>query len=130
MNLLLERNNINLPESVRKRDNHDRDIQQERGHALMETILKPKYLLIESGALNHMMASKESFSSLDTDKIIPIHMGDYSQIISKGKGTVKLEHCSFFDVLCVPSLASNMLIVYQMTHTRVPKRVNFIPNDV
>ena len=30
----------------------------------------------------------------------------------------------------VPSLASNLLSVYQMTHTGVPKRVSFIPNDV
>ena len=57
-------------------------------------------------------------------------MGDDSQIILKGKGTVKLEHGSFFDVLYVPSLASNMLSVYQMKHTGVPKRVNFIPNCV
>ena len=57
-------------------------------------------------------------------------MGDDSQIISKGKGTVKLEHGSFFDVLYVPSLASNLLIVYQMTHTRVPKRFTFSLNDV
>ena len=30
----------------------------------------------------------------------------------------------------VPSLASNLLSVYQMTHTGVPKRVYFSPNDV
>ena len=30
----------------------------------------------------------------------------------------------------VPSLASNILSVYQMTHTGVPKRVSFSPNDV
>ena len=28
------------------------------------------------------------------------------------------------------SLASNLLSVYQMTHTGVPKRVSFSPNDV
>ena len=57
-------------------------------------------------------------------------MGDDSQIISKGKGTIKLEHGSFFDVLYVPSLASNLLSVYQMTHTGLPKQVTFSPNDV
>ena len=130
MTLLLERNNINLPKSVRKRYNHDRDIQQERGHALMENTSKPRDLLIESGASNHMMARKEYFSFLESDKIIPIHMGDGSQIISKGKGTVKLEHGSFFDVIYVPSLASNLLSVYQMTHIGVPKRFTFKLNDV
>ena len=128
MTLLLERNNINLPESVWKRDNHDRDIQPERGHALMESNLKPRALLIESSASNHMMEIKESFSSLDTNKTLPIHMGYDSHIIFKGKGTVNLEHGSFFYVLYVPSLTSNLLSVYQMTHTGVPKRVTFIPN--
>ena len=31
--------------------------------------------------------------------------------------------------LYVSSLAENLLSVYQMTHTRVPKRVSFSPND-
>ena len=52
MTLLLERNNINLPNSVRKRDNHDRCIQLERGHALMATVSKPRALVIDSGASN------------------------------------------------------------------------------
>ena len=78
----------------------------------MEITSKPRALLIEYCASNHMVASKESFSFLDSDSNIPIHMGDDSHIILKGKGTVKLEHGSFFDVLYVPSLASNMLSVY------------------
>ena len=57
-------------------------------------------------------------------------MGDDSTIISEGQGTVDLENGFFSNVLYVPSLASNILSVYQMTHTRVPKRVYFIPNDV
>ena len=109
MTLLLEKNNINLPEGARKRDNQDKNNQPER---------------------LHMVASKYSFSSLDSNSNIPIHMGDYSQITSKGKGTVKLELESLKNVLYVPSLASNVLFVYQMTHTSFPKRVTFIPNDV
>ena len=65
----------------------------------MESTSKPRALLIEFGASNHMMENKESLSSLDPDKIIPIHMGDDSHIISKGKGIVKLEHGNFFDAL-------------------------------
>ena len=78
MTLLLERNNINLPESVRKRDNHDRDIQPERGHYLKATVSNPRALLIEFGSSNHMVESKESFSSLESDISILIHMGDDS----------------------------------------------------
>ena len=33
-------------------------------------------------------------------------------------------------MLCVPGLASNLLSVYQMTHTRSPKKVIFSPDDV
>ena len=77
-----------------------------------------------------MMARKNSFSSLDTSKRVPIHMGDDSTIISKGQGTVNIEHGYFSNVLYVPSLASNLLSEYQMTHTGVPKRVSFSPDDV
>ena len=87
---LLERNHINLPESFRRRDQH------EKGHALMESTSKSRALLIDSGALNHMMVEKDSFSSLDTGKSIPIHMGDDSTIISEGQGTIDLENGFFF----------------------------------
>ena len=96
----------------------------------MEITLKPTALLINSGASNHMMESRDSFYSLDIEKLIPIHMGYYSTIISKGQGTINIEHATFFNVLYVPSLASNLMNVYQMTHIRVPKRVTFSPNDL
>ena len=96
----------------------------------MESTSKSKALLIDSGASNHMMAEKYSFSSLETGKSIPIHMGDDSTIISEGQGTVDLENGFFSNVLYVPSLAANLLSVYQMTHIEMPKRVSFSPNDV
>ena len=96
----------------------------------MESTSKSKEILIYSGASSHMTAERDSFSSLETRKSIPIHMADDSTIISKGQGTVDLEHGYFSNVLYVPSLASNLLSVYQMTHTGVPKRVSFIPYDV
>ena len=96
----------------------------------MASTLKSMALLIDSRASNHIMAIKDYFSSFDTNKSIPIHMGDDSTIISKGQGIINLEHGYFFNVLYVPSLASNLLSVYQMTHTGVPKRVSFIPDDV
>ena len=96
----------------------------------MENTSKSKELLIYSGASNHMMAERDSFSSLEIDKSIPIHMGDDSTIISEGQGTIDLEHGYFSNVLYVPSLESNLLSVYQMTHTGVPKRVSFSLDDV
>ena len=57
-------------------------------------------------------------------------MGYNSQIRSKGKVSIKLEHGKFKYVLYVLSLAANMLYVYQMTHTSSPKRVIFGPDLV
>ena len=74
-----------------------------------------------------MVASRESFSTFQSFDGPSIHMGNNSKFQTKGKGSVKLEHGRFKDVLFVPSLASNMLSVYQMTHTSSPKRVIFEP---
>ena len=109
---LIERNQINLSESFPRRNQQDQEPQQERGHALMASTSKSKALLIDSGASNHMMAKRDSFSSLETGKSIPIHMGDDSTIISEGQGTVDLENGFFSNVLYVPSLAANILSVY------------------
>ena len=71
----------------------------------MASTSKSKALLIYNGASNHMRAKKDSFSSLETGKSIPIHMGDDSTIISEGQGTVDLENDFFSNVLYVPSLS-------------------------
>ena len=57
-------------------------------------------------------------------------MGNSSKVQAKGKGSIKLEHGKFKDVLYVPSLAANLLFVYQMTHTGSLKRVIFSPDLV
>ena len=77
-----------------------------------------------------MVASKESFSSLDIFGGLSIHMGDDSQILVVGKGSIKFEHGVFKNVLYVPSLAENSLYVYQMTHIGSPKRVTFDPDTM
>ena len=68
-----------------------------------------------------MVSSKESLSSLNLSDGPSIHMGDDTQIQAKGKGTVKLGHKVFKNVLYVPSLATTLLSIYQMTHTGSPK---------
>ena len=52
-------------------------------------------------------------------------MGNNSKVQTKGKGSIKLEHGKFKDVLYVPSLDANLLFVYQMTHNGSPKRFIF-----
>ena len=52
-------------------------------------------------------------------------MGDDSQIPTTGRGSMKIQHGEFKNVLYVPSLVDNLLYVYQMTLTGSPKRVTF-----
>ena len=72
-----------------------------------------------------MVSSMESFSSLQTIDGLSIHMGDDAKIRAEGKGSIKLKHGELKNVLYVPSLAANLLSVYQMTHNGPPKRVEF-----
>ena len=49
---------------------------------------------------------------------------------SLGKGRIDLDHGKFNNVLYVLGFASNLLSVYQMTHTGSPKKVMFSPDDI
>ena len=68
-----------------------------------------------------MVASRESFSSLQPTDGLSIHMGDGTQIQAIGKCSIKLKHGVFKDVLYVPSLPAILLYVYHMTHFGTPK---------
>ena len=128
---LLEKHNIYLPKGTRKDgsrfniEHHD-----ERFHALKDGFSKSHAFLIDSRASNHMVASKESFSSLQLTYGPSIQMGDENQIQAEGKGSIKLEHGLIKNFLDVPSLAANLLSVYKMTHTCSPKRVVFGPESM
>ena len=45
-------------------------------------------------------------------------------------GRIDLDHGNFNNVLYVTGLASNILSVYQMSHTRSPTKVILSPNEV
>ena len=77
-----------------------------------------------------MVASKGSFTSLDLSGGPRIHMGDNSQIPVVGRGSIKIQHGDFKNVLYMPFLATNLLSVYQMTHTSSPKQAVFGPDSV
>ena len=86
--------------------------------------------IIDSGASRHMVSTREMFSSLDMSKGPPIVLGDNSLTDSMGKGRIDLDHGNFNNVLYVLGLASNLLSVYQMTHTGSLKKVILSPDDV
>ena len=77
-----------------------------------------------------MVSTKEAFTSLDMLKGPPIVLGDDSLAESLGKGRIDIYHGKFRNALYVPGLASNLLSMYQMTHTRSPKKVIFSPDEV
>ena len=60
----------------------------------------------------------------------PIFLGDNSLTDSVGKGRIDIDHANFNNVLYVLGIASNLLSMYQMNHTRSPKKVIFSPNEV
>ena len=123
MALLLKKHNIYVPASTRKDESEEEEEEeyQRKGHALKACCTSSHVFLIDSGASNHMAASRESFSSFQSFDGPSIQMGNNSKFKTKGKGSIKIEHGRFKDVLFVPSLASNLLSVYQMTHTGSPK---------
>ena len=126
MALLLKKHNISAPASARKDESEEEDEEyQRKGHALKACCSLAHVFLIDSRASNHMATSRETFSSFQSFDGPSIQMGNNSEVQTKGKGSIKIEHGRFKDVLFVPSLDSNLLSVCQMTHTGSPKRVIF-----
>ena len=59
-----------------------------------------------------------------------ILMCDDTSIEVSGRASVNVGDGTFHDVLYVPSLSTNLLSVYQITHTGLGKRVEFTPDLV
>ena len=57
-------------------------------------------------------------------------MGDGSLVEATGIGKVEIGIGSFENVLHIPKLSVNLLSIYQMTHTRTRRRVEFTPDLV
>ena len=77
---LLEHNNISLPQGVEMSDDGEHSEEYESCHALKAGFTQSKPYFIDSGASNHIVSSRESFTTLDLPGEPNIHMGDYSQI--------------------------------------------------
>ena len=73
--------------------------------------------ILDSGASYHMGSSRDDFCSLNKSKVPHIFMGDDTKIEVQGKGHVEMETGEFKDVLYIPNLSSNLLLVYQITQT-------------
>ena len=81
MEKLLEQHNIALLEGARNTDSREKsEYHDEICHALKASYSKSRAFLIDLGASNHMVSSRESFSSLQLIDGPSIHMGNDTQI--------------------------------------------------
>jgi hypothetical protein len=85
--------------------------------------------LIDSGASYHMTKDKDIFSSLNECNTKKIFVGDDRSLSVVGSGTIQDDNGHFNDVLCVPSISCNLLLVYQITHSGEGKTVEFSPHQ-
>lgn len=108
----------------------DDQAKEQNGHALVIVHASLDTCILDSGASDHMAASKDSFSSLEPCTNPPILMGDDKPIQVCGKGVIDLEHGYFQNVLQVPLLSTNLLSIYQITHSGSKKQVVFTPEPV
>ena len=69
---------------------------------------------LDSGASNHMMGSKESFSELNGDVTGTMKFGDGSRVAIQGRGTIifrcqNREHRALTGVYYIPQLRSSII---------------------
>jgi hypothetical protein len=86
--------------------------------------------LIDSGESYHMAKDRAIFSTLNECKTKQIFIGDDRSLSVEGSRTVQIENGHFNDVLCVPSLSCNLLLVYQISHSGEGKTIEFSPHQV
>ena len=133
---ILEKNNINVLESIKQSSNEESNKEKEKnkgkgkGKALVVVASSPSTWVLDLGALHHMASSKEELASLEPCIMPSILMGDDTPVEVCGRGFVDVGDDTFHDVLCVPSLSSNLLSIYQITHTGLGKQVEFTPDSV
>lgn len=102
-----------------------------KGNALMATT-HPKNgrWLLDLGASHHMVSSIDMLSSFEPCNSPNILMGNNTYMKVCGKDSIDIGERKFNDVLCVPSLTTNLLSVYQITHGAQGKIVEFTPDCV
>ena len=87
--------------------------EYERFHALKACLTRLKAYLIDSGAFDHMFSSTESFTTLTLSGIPSTHMRYDFQIPTIGRGSIKIQHDEFKNVLNVPSSIQNQVVQYE-----------------
>ena len=68
--------------------------------------------IFDFGATHHMVVHKNLFSSINSCKTEHIFVGNSSPLAIKGQGSIKMMYGMIINVLCVPNLLANLLLVY------------------
>jgi hypothetical protein len=126
----LQQHNLTVPENAKKKDDNRTGGRERYGHDLMAFKSTPSAWILDSGASNHMAASKDEFSSIEESIRSPIYLGDATPANVCEEGIVDLEGGCFTNVLHVPSLSTNLLLIYQITHSGSRRKVEFTPDSV
>jgi hypothetical protein len=114
-----------VPENAKKKDDNRMGGRARDGHDLMAVTSNPSYWILDSGGSNHMAASNDVFSSIEESTRSPIYLGDATPAKVCREGIVDLEGGCFTNVLHVPSLSTNLLSIYQITHSGSGRKVEF-----
>ena len=84
-----------------------------KGHALCASTTSPSSTwLLDSSASHHMVSSQDLFSSFEVSPTPHILMGNNIVMTVCGKGSIDIDDGTFHNLLCVPSLSSNLLFIY------------------
>jgi len=102
-----------------------------KGQALFSsTSLQSERWLLDFGVSHHMASSQGMFSSFQSCTSPPILMGNNTYMHATRKQNIDVGQNTFNNVLCVPSLTTNLLSIYQITHCGARKTVEFTPDFV
>jgi hypothetical protein len=127
---MMKKHNISIDSTFSSSSSH--------GHALFSfgfsfntTSTSSSYeWLIDSGEYYHMAKDKDIFFALNDCNTKKIFVGDDKYLSVVVSGTIQVDNGHFNDVLCVPSLSCNLILVYQITHPGEGKTVEFSPHQV
>jgi hypothetical protein len=128
---ILQNNNPRdfIPKSTKKKSKYQAP-KKGNLHALVVIHSSLDAWIVYSSASHHMETTNDILSSIIECTGPPILMGDDSLVDVIKKGRVELDHISFENVLHIPQIFMNMILVYQITHSGSSKKLEFTPESV
>jgi hypothetical protein len=128
LEVVMKKNNINIDSSSYSSHGHALSVSSFSFNVTSTSSFDE--FLIDYGTSYHMAKDKAIFVSLNEYNTKKIFVGDDRYLSVVGYGTIQVDNGHFNDVLCVSSLSSNLLSVYQITHSGEGKTVELSPHQV